>query len=156
MYAFIPQNLDPDPVRSITNTIVQGSQSLTHIFANHLTFDALISTFPRLILIALIPTFGANICDTARDLATRAPLEQVNMAEPEFWKKLELAEELQSIRCASFLTAAQIGLVVVFSGMSVMQWWCAVRVREYSGMLDGRVYAVEHQACQKQRRVMKV
>jgi len=78
------------------------------------------------------------------------------MAEPEFWRRLERAEELQSLRCASFLTAAQVGLVVVFAGMSVMQWWCAFRVREYSGMLDARAFAVEHRGCEKQRRVVKV
>ncbi|KAF1987979.1 hypothetical protein K402DRAFT_38325 [Aulographum hederae CBS 113979] len=116
---------------------------LASIFANYLTFDAVITVFPRLILVLSIPTFGATICDTVWHLAVPAShstyssvngMDGITQSD-EFWQQLERAEAWDVKRCEGLLWGFQAVLALSLTGMTVVQWWFSTRVREYAAML---------------------
>ncbi|KAF2836848.1 hypothetical protein M501DRAFT_987111 [Patellaria atrata CBS 101060] len=132
---------------------LKASSTPTTIFANHLLLDSLLSTLPRLALLLLTLSLPSSLCVSAPSSPSSAQLplspkiarhqaHSIDLSTPsadedaliDAW----LADHWTPQTCSLILWTlyAFFGMVVI--GVTGAQWWAALRVREFAGVLGRR------------------
>jgi hypothetical protein len=106
----------PPPPKSLytpTDFCNQRSSTLVTIYSNHLLFDALLSTVPRLIILFATASFAGRLCTDFEN--------QVDFSEAQ---------------CRAGVWGIQTVLGILVVAVTGVQWWCAVKVRRYARGLE--------------------
>lgn len=132
---------------------IRHNAALVTIFANYLLVDAVVSTVPRLLVLALLAELPGSFC---RELGIGLPgagermvlgpngggdgaLGQEARRGAEEW----LMEGWDIRRCAMAMGVVQLVVGAVLVGTVIAQWWCALMVRRYAADLTERESMVE-------------
>lgn len=123
----------------LTCDILQRHPTLVQIFSNHLLVDAVLTTLPRLVLIYLSTSLPPTICHPSPAwLAFYPSNDEISPSSPEEWERMARWSTRAEHTCQVVVWTLQVIVGVLVVCETMMQWWVALRVREYARELSRR------------------
>ncbi|KAJ9667056.1 hypothetical protein H2201_002891 [Coniosporium apollinis] len=132
---------------------IRRNSALVTIFANYLLVDAVVSTVPRLLILALLAELPGSFCrelefglpDAGERMFLGPDIGGDGTLGREVGRGLEewLVEGWDIRRCAMAMGVVQLVVGAVLVGTVIAQWWCALRVRRYAADLTEREAMIE-------------